>query len=462
MSTTNNRAGRALAAALAVSALVAGCGLKSDPSPASAQGAPPVGESGAPSGDASSPQTGSVSAVPPDAPVAASASSAPSTDAPTTARQPSPRTVATGSPSSAPGGTVGIDSANKTLRVALHGPSAGVAGARKYWDASGPDGGPRRVLGYRIVVEHLDDQHGSGGASPDCERAARTAFALVSVAGAEQTRSCARSRLLQRDGVPYIALGGADTGLGGPNHFASSLTYRQQAPLIVRMARDNGFLNNKWAVVVVGNDPSLADARASIVEALTGADVTGRSGAFDEARDVYAMERSARDCVSVGNQLRQGDYGSVYFVGASPLLYAQCVNQHPSAIYSGVGPTPETAAVEPTCRGGSAQYRGFYLNPTPDPQMARSLAKGAPALADDEIPGWAAMQMLEQALTLVRGPLGRASFTRALASGGTAGGVLNPTAYRGRTHFGGTAAYANRIDCSGGRAAVTTVATYRR
>jgi hypothetical protein len=356
---------------------------------------------------------------------------------------------------------VGVDTNTKTLRVVLHGPPAGAAGARKYWDASGAGGGPRRVLGFRVVVDHLDDRHGSREPGRDCETAARTAFLLVSVAGAEQTRSCARSRLLERDGVPYIGLGGADTGLGGPHHFASSLTYRQQAPLLVRMARDYGFLDRKWAVVT-GVDASLLDARDSIVEALEGAKVAGRTGAFDESRDVYALERNASDCVSLSNRLREGGYGSVYLVGASPLLYSQCVQQYPSAIYTGVGSTPETATVSATCNGSSGQYRGFYLNPTPDPQKARSLAKGAPALSEGEVAGWAAMQMLEQALNLVKGPLGRGSFTRALAGAGTPGGVLNPTAYRGRTHFGGTAAYANRLTCARGNGAVTTVATYRR
>ena len=396
---------------------------------------------------------------------AASAQPSPSPVAATPSAAAEPSASPAGSPRSAPapttaagapGSTVGVDDADKTLRIAVHGSSAGAAGSRKYWDASGPDGGPRRVLGYRVVVDHVD------GAAPDCESAARSAFALVSVADAEATTACARSRVLRRDGVPYLALGSADTGLGGPNHFATSLTYRQQAPLVVRMARDNGFLENTWAVVVVGDDQSTTDARDSIVEALVGAKVSGRSGAFDETRDVYVMERTASNCVEVGAQLRNGGYGSVYFVGAPPLLHGQCVNQYPTAVYTGVGATPETAAVDPTCRGGGDQYRGFYLNPTPDLQKARSLATGAPALTEGEVPGWAAMQVLEQALTLVEGPLGRASFTRALAGAGTAGGVLNPTSYSGRTQFGGTAAYANRITCAGGRAAITTIGTYQR
>jgi hypothetical protein len=115
-----------------------------------------------------------------------------------------------------------------------------------------------------------------------------------------------------------------------------------------------------------------------------------------------------------------------------------------------------------SCQGSSGRYRGFFLNPTPDVQKAQSLAKSAPVLTEGEVPGWAAMQMLEQALSLVEGPLGRASFTRALAGAGTPGGVLNPTEYRGRTQFGGTAAYANRLTCAGGRGVITTTATYRR
>ena len=458
MSTT--RSTRSLAVVVAACAAMSACGLKAEPTPA---GAPQVAASDTPAA-AQQPASSAppATASPTGAPGAATTSApAPQTPAMVPPTQPAGSTAA--SPSqAAPGSTVGVDTRAKTLRVVLHGSAAGAAGARKYWDASGPGGGPRRVLGLRVVVDHLDDEHGTRDPGRQCETAARTGFLLVSVADVEPARSCAQSRLLRRDGVPYISLGGADRGLGGPHHFASSLTHRQQAPLILRMARDNGFLAKKWAVVVA-EDAGLEDARASIVAALEGVRAAGRAGAFDEARDVYAVEPNPNNCVTLGNRLREGGYGSVYFVGASPLFYGQCVNQHPSAVYTGVGPWPENERMaDPTCSGGSQQYRGFYLNATPDARKARSLAKGAPELAEEEIPGWAAMQMLEQALSLVKGPLGRASFIRALAGGGTAGGVLNPTAYRGRTQLGGTAAYANRITCSGGRAVVATVGTYRR
>jgi hypothetical protein len=391
----------------------------------------------------------------------------------------SPTPGATGSPSPQPGqsaasnppatsaplaagSTIGIDESAKTIRVVLHGAQAGAAGARTYWESGGPNGGPRRAHGYRVVVDHLGDGHSGAEAAGDCEGAARTSFLLVSVAAAEQSRACAQSQQLRRDGVPYIALGGADTGLGGPNHFASSLTFRQQAPLLLDMARDNGFLSTKWAVVVFGDAASTTDARAAVVAELTDAGVAGRAGAFDEARDVYALDRNASNCSSVSNQLRQAGYGSVHFVGASPLLQGLCVRDYPTPVYTGVGSTPLRSAGDVSCRGSAGQFRGFYLNPTPDPQRAQALAQAAPALEEAEVEGWAAMQMLHQALNLVDGPLGRASLIRALAGSGTSGGVLHPTAYDGRTRFGGTAAYANRITCPGGNSQITTVGTYRR
>ncbi len=66
--------------------------------------------------------------------------------------------------------------------------------------------------------------------------------------------------MLRRGNVPYLSAGVTEAGLGAlPNYFATSLTYKQQGPLVIKMAKDNGFFAGKWAVVIT-EGPNFKDA----------------------------------------------------------------------------------------------------------------------------------------------------------------------------------------------------------
>ncbi len=317
--------------------------------------------------------------------------------------------------------------------------------------------------GYRVIAKAVDDKYNAQDALRACNAAAKEAFVIIGGAGTDQIQACAQSQVLRRGNVPYLSSGVTEAGLGAlPNYFATSLTYKQQSPLVIKMARDNGFLNKKWAVVIT-NTPNFTDARESIVSELGKAGVMGKSGKFSKDNDVYLTDKAPRDCVALGTQLRGGGYDSVYFLG-QPLFFGQCVNQYPTATYTGPGPSFGIQSVgDLACRGGAAQYKGFYLHPTPDKAAAQRVAKGAPAFKDDIEAGiWGGMQQLEQAFALVKGPLSRESFTKALAAASVPGGVAAPVSYNGGSRFGGSAAYANKITCSGSTAVIKTIATYKK
>ena len=371
------------------------------------------------------------------------------------------------------GTTTGIDFAKKTVTIVLHGPLTGAGvpqksfetGGPKYWEKSGPGGGPRLLPGgFRVIAKAVDDKYNAQDALRACNAAANEAFLIIGGAGTDQIQACAQSQVLQRGKVPYLSSGVTEAGLGQlPNYFATSLTYKQQSPLVVRMAKDNGFLQKKWAVVITGT-PNFADAKDSIVAELKKAGVQGKSGPFNpdpNNGDVILTEKAPRDCVSVGTRLRTGGYETVYFLG-QPLFFGQCVNQYPNAVYTGPGPSFGIQSVaDLACRGGASGYRGFYLHPAPDKNTAQGKAPGAPPFTDDIEAGiWGGMQQLEQAFNLVQGPLSRETFIAANAKAGVPGGMLAPTVYNGGSRFGGTAAYANKITCNGPNGVIQTIGTY--
>lgn len=373
------------------------------------------------------------------------------------------------------GNTTGINFADKTIRIVLHGPLTGAgvpqdsfrSGGPKYWEKSGPGGGPRLLPGgFRVIADAVDDKYNAQDALRACNSAANDAFLIMGGAGTDQIQACAQSQVLARGKVPYLSAGVTEAGLGAlPNYFATSLTYKQQSPLVIRMARDNGFLNKKWAVVITGT-PNFKDALDSISAELQRAGVQGKAGAFNPDPtngDVILTAKAPSDCVSVGTRLRSGGYESVYFLG-QPLFFGQCVNQYPTPVYTGPGPSFGIQSVaDLACRGGAAQYRGFYLHPAPDKAMAQSKAPGAPPFTDDIEAGiWGAMQGLEQAFKLVQGPLSRESFTAALAKSQIPGGMMAPAVYNGGSRFGGTAAYVNKISCNGTTGVIQTIGQYSK
>ncbi|HUR06532.1 MAG TPA: ABC transporter substrate-binding protein, partial [Nonomuraea sp.] len=299
-----------------------------------------------------------------------------------------------------------------------------------------------------------------------CNAASKTAFLIIGGAGTDQIQACGQSQVLRRGNVPYLSSGVTETGLGSlPNYFATSLTYKQQSPLVIKMARDNGYLNKKWAMVITGT-PNFADARESFAAELKKAGAQGKAGPFGDG-DIYLTEKAPNNCVDVGTKLRSGGYESVYFLG-QPLFFGQCVNQWPTATYTGPGPSFGIQSVaDLACRGGASGYHAYYLHPAPDvamsQQIARKSAPDTPAFKDDIESGiWGGMQGLEQAFNLVKGPLSRESFIAALAKAGTPGGVLNPAVYNGGSRFGGTGAYVNKITCNGATGVIKTIANYKK
>ncbi len=365
-----------------------------------------------------------------------------------------PTTAAAGA---GPGSKVGVDDRAKTIRIALHGPLTGAgvpqesfrSGTPRYFN-EGPGGKPRLVKGYRVIAEAFDDQYQAGPAVKACNERAKTEFLLIGGAGADQIQACARSQVLRRGNVPYLSAGVTENGLGGlGNYFATSLTYRQQGALVVKMAQAGGYLktrNRKGWGVVISNTPNFTDAETAIVAALKAA---------GEPVKVIRTPKSGGDANGVANQLRADGLESVYFLG-QPLFFIQLVNATGCPAYcpqwAGVGVSMGVNSVHGlACQGSANGYKGEFLSPYPGLDQASAIFPGVRFADDIEFGIYLTMAGIEQYLLATPGP----SFTRESFIAGVQGKRFTPKGLfpsdfsKGR--FGGTGAYALKSDCTGQR-----------
>ena len=363
-----------------------------------------------------------------------------------------------------PGNTTGIDLDKKVINIALHGPLTGAGvpqesfrtGTPKYWK------GRKLANGFSVNAVAIDDKYSAPDAARACAEASSKFFLVVGGAGTDQIQACGQQQKMQAGKVPYLSSGVTENGLGNlPNYFATSLTYKQQAPLIVRAAREKGYLNGKWAVVIT-DTPNFKDARDAITQELQRAGVQGKAGKFNPASnaDVYLTDKAPRDCATLSGQLRGGGYNTIYFLG-QPSFFIQCVGAvGPGPVYTGPGPSFGINSVHGlACRATANQYKGFYLHPASGLDQAPQRAPGVTFQDDIEYQIYGAMAGLEAAFNQVQGNMTREKFISTLAKGSIPARIAPGAVYNGGSRFGGTTAFLLQSDCGGGR--YKTVAEYK-
>jgi len=372
------------------------------------------------------------------------------------------------------GTTTGIDFKNKVIHIALHGPLTGAGVPQNsfkttdhYWNNH------KLANGFSVDAVAIDDKYNAADASRACNAAADTNFLIVGGAGTDQISACAQSPKLRRLHVPYLSSGVTEAGLGSiSTYHATSLTYREQAPLLIKLAKNaptgDEFTGKKWAMVITST-PNFKDAREAFISALKSNGAQGKAGAFNPDSDVYLTDKAPSNCSAVAPAIRAGAYQSIYFLG-QPSFFAQCVNNIGvtpiNPYYTGPGPSfGISSVITLACTATANQYKGVYLHPSPSvaEYMTRLAPDRGPDFADDiEFGIWGAMQQLKKVFDSVQGPLSRESFNAALDGhkfGGYPNGVLHPVDFTG-DRFGGTAAYANKAACNGEQSKSQTVGVY--
>jgi hypothetical protein len=367
------------------------------------------------------------------------------------------------------GNTTGITST--TIRIGAHAPQTGTGaplppsfkdGIQAYWDLKS-----HYICGRHVIVDFQDDTYTPAGAKAVCGPMSRRDFVVFGAAGTDQIQACATMPDIVDHNVPYLSGGVTSNGLTKlSSYFALSLTYEQQGALVVRNAIAQGFAHpktagGKWAIVT-GQSGNFDDATRGAQNALRAAGIP-----FDTFRVNQSDDGLQQRAVATGDQLSQAGYGVVYQV-TSPGYFVYEVgkaNKNPATgfstptynpMYTGPGTTmTEVTVAQLVCSNATNQtVRANFLAPFPGLDKATADFKAATNNSYDDIwwALWGSAQLIEQMLNAANRNLTRENFLATLAGTKFPAGVFAPVHYPGPvnpgTHFGGTGAFSQKLDCS--------------
>jgi len=267
--------------------------------------------------------------------------------------------------------------------------------------------------------------------------------------GADQITACAK--YADGIGVPYISAGVNQEGLADlGTYFALSLSYAEQAPLLVALIEELGLTK---VGVVVADTPSFADGHDAFVEAAEAADL--------EIVTDDTINKAANPTEQLSEAQNLKDAGAeVVFILTSPVVYLGVANnarnQDFEPVFVGPGITAGLNAVtEFGCPGVS---NGQFYSPFPgldvidelDPDFRQAYEQfGDGAEADDiGLALWALNKTLALMMAGAGEELGRAALMNSLEEGEAyETGVYPPVSISADDHFGGTGAHLLKADC---------------
>jgi ABC-type branched-subunit amino acid transport system substrate-binding protein len=438
-----------LAAACGQKAGVAGSG-GGEPGPAT--DAPPVSTS--PAAPASTaPSTGST------APGATTGSTTPSTgSAPGSTAAPPTTAAPTGPFEPGPNDTAGVT--DDEIVIGIHAPVTGASpipqesfdiGKDIYWQfLAGSD--PEALSGRTVRVVFRDDQFNPQNAVRVCREMVEQegAFLLVGGGGADQITACAQ--YANENGIPYLSSGVNEDGLADlDTYFATSLTYAEQAPLIIAELQQQGFTE---VGLVVADTPSFEDAYTALTAA---ADEAGVAIAYENRIN---KDASPAESATVAQELKNSGVEAVILL-TSPVVYVLglapgAASQSYAPVWIGPGITSGLNAV--TAVGCPNVSTGQFYSPVPgldainelDPDFEPAYAEYAGGAEADDVglQLWSLNKAIALMLEATGPELGRAAFMNALVTTPEFdNGIYPPLRYTAEDHFGGTGAYLLRADC---------------
>jgi branched-chain amino acid transport system substrate-binding protein len=356
-----------------------------------------------------------------------------------------------------PNDTAGVS--DTEIVIGVHAPVTGASpipqtsfdiGKDIYWKFLA-EADPEMLHGRTVRIVFRDDEYNPNRAVSVCREMVEQegAFMLVGGGGADQITACAK--YADQAGVPYMSAGVNEAGLTDlRTYFASTMTYPEQAPLLLQYAEDQGFEN---VAVVVSDTPSFEDAHEAIRVA---AEEAGVELALDTTLSKAPAEA---EVLATVQQLKDAGADAVLLLH-SPVTYiglaGQARNQGIDPVWFGPGITMGLNAV--TNFGCPGVSKGHFLSPVPaldvvdeiDPDFRPAYEKHAGGEEADDI----GLQLwsLNKALALMiaeTGPeLGRAAFMNTLESSeGFDNGIYPPIEFAPDDHFGGTGAHMLAADC---------------
>ncbi|MDQ3145726.1 MAG: ABC transporter substrate-binding protein, partial [Actinomycetota bacterium] len=356
-----------------------------------------------------------------------------------------------------PDDTAGIS--DDEIVIGVHAPVTGASpipqtsfdiGKDIYWKFLA-DSDPESFGGREVRVVFRDDEFNPNRAVSVCREMVEqeNAFLLVGGGGADQITACAK--YADGIGVPYISAGVNQEGLADlGTYFALSLSYAEQAPLLVALIEELGLTK---VGVVVADTPSFADGHDAFVEAAEAADL--------EIVTDDTINKAANPTEQLSEAQNLKDAGAeVVFILTSPVVYLGVANnarnQDFEPVFVGPGITAGLNAVtEFGCPGVS---NGQFYSPFPgldvidelDPDFRQAYEQfGDGAEADDiGLALWALNKTLALMMAGAGEELGRAALMNSLEEGEAyETGVYPPVSISADDHFGGTGAHLLKADC---------------
>ncbi len=344
--------------------------------------------------------------------------------------------------------------------IGIHAPVTGASpipqesfdiGKDIYWDFVN-ETAPDRLFGRQVEVVFRDDEFNPQRAVQVCREMVEQegAFLLVGGGGADQITACAQ--YASENGIPYLSAGVNTEGLADlETYFATTMTYAEQAPLIIAQLQAEEFTE---AALVVADTPSFQDAFEAFKTAAEEADF----GIVYENR--INKNASPTEAATVAQELKRSGAEAVILL-ASPVVYVLglapgAANQSYDPRWIGPGITSGLNAV--TEFGCPAVSNGEFFSPAPaldiiddlDPDFTAAYPEYAEGAEADDIglQLWALNKVIAQMLEATGEELGRAAFMNTLV--GTAGfdnGIYPPVEFTAEDHFGGTGAHLLEANC---------------
>ncbi|HEX9888304.1 MAG TPA: ABC transporter substrate-binding protein [Nitriliruptorales bacterium] len=357
------------------------------------------------------------------------------------------------------------------IHLAIHAPVTGAAplpttsfeqARDTYWRFL--EGQGTKVLGRsKVLVEFKDDKYDPNSARQACRELEARAFIVVGGGGTDQIQACGQFAGVAQ--FPYFSAGVTEEGLtGNPWYFASSMTYRQQGPLLAQYVSKN--LSGQKVAMIVTDTPNFDDAVAG-----------WEQGVQQYGIDYFETMKHPKGDTSWYNSFAKRLYDNgvgVVYILSSPVDYIrfaqQAKQQGPGFQYVGVGITMGLNAVLGS--GCDQVDGGIFFSPFPgldvidqlDPSFKQaSQAQGAPA-DDIALALWGiARQEHELFLRYERAfgnDLTREDF-RGMAeqSQGIETNVFPTVSYTPQDHFGADAVHVLQADCASGQH--KTLATFK-
>jgi len=348
---------------------------------------------------------------------------------------------------------------DEEIIIGVHAPVTGASPLRQdtfdigkdiYWDYLA-ESQPDSLGGRRARVVFRDDEFNPNRAVQVCREMVEQegAFILVGGGGADQITACAQ--YADEVGVPYFSAGVNQEGLEDlSTYFALSLTYAQQAALIVQRIQD---LELERIGVVVADTPSFQDGRDAFVDAAEEAELD------IVADDSINKEAGQTEALAEVQTLRDAD-AEVVFVLTSPTVYlalaAAARGQDYDPVFIGPGITSGLNVV--LLAGCPNVENGQFFSPFPQLDVIEELdptyltayqqfGDGEPA-DDIGIALWGLNKNIHLMLEATGEDLGRAALMNTVEGGEEfASGVYPPVSYAPGEPFGGTAAHLLAANC---------------